>query len=95
MCCGAVHCVAVVLQCVAVFLRQVAWVYYYVLQCSSLCCSGVAVRCSVFKTSRLGVLLCGCNAVQQVAVVLQCVAVCCSVLQCVAVCCIALYRGYL
>jgi len=94
MCCSVLHCDAVccntgqnecagkqicgVLQCVAVVWRYVA-----------VCCKYGAVWCSVLQCGAVY-----CSVLQCVAVrgrtgilVLQCVAVCCSVLQCVAVCC--------
>ena len=74
VCCGVLQCVTVVLQCVAVV--AVCWrvLQYIATFCKVLqCVQCVAVCCSTLQCVAV------CSALQCVAVVLQRVAVCCSV----------------
>ena len=86
VCCG-------VLQCVENTVRGCCSVCCSVLQHVAACCSmlqHVAACCSVVTTqfeNAAPIAVPNVNYQVDRAVVLQCVAVCCSVLQCVAVCC--------
>jgi len=79
VCCSVLHCVAV---CCSVLLYVVV------------CCSVLLSRVLCLTRARIPFSLAVANLSLSCAftLVLQCVAVCCSVLQCVAVCCSVLQR---
>ena len=93
---SVLHCVAVILPCVAVCCT-VSWMSMHA-TLVTVCCSVlqcVAVCCSVLWC----IAVCLCRGMHASSITVCCsvlhyIAVCCSVLQCVAICCSVSLEGY-